>query len=278
MAPQTVFYILAGCVAVAALVFVVMIVVTALRPPQLPELDVDPPPPLERMIRALTPVPFAPATAGGAFEQARAPSPPMRPSSPRVVPATPQVAPSIAPASPTPIARTAAPPARIAPPGVAPTPSATTTAPPFAAPSAPVSATPSAPPSASIAPPSARTTAKPAAKALAAPFSGYVLPSAARRGAPAVTAAPIPSTLRIDRSREGARLPVYPERRARWLLRIVLGMFVASLLAAGAVVAYPALLDPLCDDYEWFGAEASQVVREHAQNARAWIVELIDRF
>lgn len=90
--------------------------------------------------------------------------------------------------------------------------------------------------------------------------------------------APEASIARIERPHGVARLPVYPVRRTRWLARVVLGMVVASVLAAGVVVAYPALLDPLCDDYEWFGARASQIVREHAQDARAAIVDWFVRF
>lgn len=71
----------------------------------------------------------------------------------------------------------------------------------------------------------------------------------------------------------GAHLPVYPARRARWLVRIVVGLFVTSALAAGAVVAYPAMIDPLCDDYQWFGDTAAQSIREHARDANAAIVQ-----
>jgi hypothetical protein len=56
-------------------------------------------------------------------------------------------------------------------------------------------------------------------------------------------------------------------RRRRWLRRIIVGLFVTTVIAAGAVVTYPALLDPACDDYEWFGADAALVVREYAQGA-----------
>lgn len=69
---------------------------------------------------------------------------------------------------------------------------------------------------------------------------------------------------------------MYPERRSRKLVRFVMGLLVVGVLAAGAAIAYPALLDPLCDDYEWFGADAAQVVRQHARAAHAVIAQFIE--
>src|SRR5690606_38758570 len=66
MAPLITLYILGGCVAAAAVVFIVMIVVSALRPPQLPEISMMPPR-LERVIRAITPLPFATQPAAQPF-------------------------------------------------------------------------------------------------------------------------------------------------------------------------------------------------------------------
>lgn len=193
MAPLITLYILAGCVGVAALLFIVMIVITALRPPQLPELSqliieppAPPPAPLQRVIRALTPVPIV---------------------------ATPQ-------------------------PAVVAVPRAAVTTPRAAAPM-----------------PRAVVPAQPA-----------IIRPAAPRPIPAAPAAPAPV----------ARRPVYPVKRTRPLLRFVVGLVVTTIVAAGAVVAYPALLDAPCDDYEWFGADAAQVVRGHARDAHATIVEFVE--
>lgn len=51
-----------------------------------------------------------------------------------------------------------------------------------------------------------------------------------------------------------------------------LGGAVAGLMLAVAPLAVaPGLLDPLCDDYEWAGAETVQHVREYALEAHAVI-------
>ena len=237
MAPMITLYILGGCVAVAALLFVVMIVLSALRPPELPNLSE--PMPLQRMIRALTPLPIATATPGmtrsfdeapttlmprAAVAAARPPVPPRAPvaTRPPVPPVPPRPAPTFAPPPPPP-------PQAFAPPPIAPAPS------PF------VWSVP----------------------------TPTVAPSA-------VVTAP-PKFVRVEPSRRPVSLPTYPARRPRKLLRFCVGLFVTSLLASGVVVAYPAMLDPLCDDYEWFGAEATHVVREHARNAHDAIAGLVQR-
>lgn len=69
---------------------------------------------------------------------------------------------------------------------------------------------------------------------------------------------------------------MYPERRSRKLARFVMSLLVIGVLAAGAAIAYPALLDPLCDDYEWFGADAAHVVRQHARAAHAVFAQFIE--
>lgn len=153
MSPLITFYILAGIVGLAVLVFIVMIVVTALRPPQLPELSINPPP-LQRIVRALTPVPAA------------------RPTPPPV----------------------AVPP-------------------------------------------------------------------------PVPISVPVPAPV---------RRPIYRRRRSRLLTRIVIGTIVTLTLASGTIIAFPSLLDPLCDDYEWFGTEAASVVRHHACDAHNAIYELVE--
>jgi pSer/pThr/pTyr-binding forkhead associated (FHA) protein len=64
-------------------------------------------------------------------------------------------------------------------------------------------------------------------------------------------------------------------RRSRMFLRCIVALFVTSVIAACVVVAFPPVLDPLCDDYEWFGAEAAGVVRQLAYDARSTIAELM---
>jgi hypothetical protein len=71
----------------------------------------------------------------------------------------------------------------------------------------------------------------------------------------------------VDLSKSSSRRAVYPVKHTRPLLRLVVGVFVTVALAAGAIVAYPAMLDAPCDDYEWFGSEAAVVVREYARDA-----------
>jgi hypothetical protein len=171
MGPVITLYILGGCVAVAAGLFIVMIVLTAMRPPQLPDLSIPPPAPLQRMIRALTPVPIVAAQRN--VQTQRVVRPP-------VVPA--------------PVVR------------------------------------------------------------------------------PPVVLPPVPVTQPPPRV---IRRPIYPARRSRPLLRFVVGVLVTSVLATGAVVAYPAMLDPLCDNYEWFGADSAHVVRQYARDAHAAIADFI---
>jgi hypothetical protein len=220
MAPLITLYILGGCVAVAAILFIVMIVLSVARPPR--QLSIDSPP-LERMIRALTPLPIA------GFEQA-SPKPARTLPPPPPVPAHVQAraamaAPPIVPAQPI----VPSPPIVPAPPIVR--------APPTAA--APRMAAPASTAPASTAP------------AIGAPFS-----------APRFNRAP-------------ANRPLYPVKPSRMLRRFVLGLLLTTTLAAGAVVAYPALLDPACDDYVWFGDEAAQAVRDQARAAHDTIVDFI---
>ncbi len=69
--------------------------------------------------------------------------------------------------------------------------------------------------------------------------------------------------------------PVYPVRRSRKLVRFTLALVIASIVAGASVVAYPAMLDPLVDDYEWFGSDYAQLVRAYARDAHAAIAGLI---
>jgi hypothetical protein len=199
MAPMVTLYILAGCVGVAAALFVIMILLSVVRPPRLPDLRSEPPPPpLQRVIRALTPPPIVPQLAH----------------------ATPLPGPL--PSAPTKMLRVAA----------------------------PVTAPPMPPP-----PP------RPAAPALPPPPPPVSLPIRP------------PRAQRAPLAYSPISMPRYPAKRSRWLRRVVLGLFVTSALASVASIAHPALLDPMCDDYEWFGADAASAAREQAQLAHDTICD-----
>lgn len=65
-------------------------------------------------------------------------------------------------------------------------------------------------------------------------------------------------------------MPTMPSKPGK--LRTVLGGFVAVImLAATPVVVEPSLIDPLCDDYVWDGAEAAAIVRGYAREANVAI-------
>jgi len=64
------------------------------------------------------------------------------------------------------------------------------------------------------------------------------------------------------------RRPTLREGRRRKLVRVLItSVFVTSIVSCLAFTAYPAMLDPLCDDYEWFGAGATQALRQAAYAA-----------
>jgi len=257
MAPLITLYILAGCVAIAAALFVVMIVLSVVRPPQLPDLPPDAPP-LQRMIRALTPLPLAPApaTIGVAFDEA--------PTRHRVTPLPPRPAQTVQPPSPprhaiqmpavsaaqTVVLRSATATRTVAPPAP-PAPQRT-----VAPPAPPRTTPPNPPPARSVAPP------PPPPPPTAAPFV-WSQPGVA------------PVAKKQADVRRAVSRPTYPVRRSRKLLWFFVGVFVTSALAAGAVVAYPAMLDPLCNDYEWFGSDAALVIREQARAAHTAIVDFV---
>jgi hypothetical protein len=92
-----------------------------------------------------------------------------------------------------------------------------------------------------------------------------VLPSvpsmAAAAPAPRVTRAPV--------------RPIYQPRRGRSLLRVTLALFVLAVVAAGSAVAYPAMLDPLADRYEWFGADTIATLRDYAWAAHDAVATLV---
>lgn len=205
MAPMVTLYILAGCVGVAAALFIVMILLSVVRPPRLPDLPSEPPPaPLQRVIRALTPPPILPQLAH----------------------ATPLPGPL--PSAPTKMLRVTAP----------------VTAPPMPPP-APRPAPPPPPP-------------PPRAAVPVPPVSLPIRPPRAQRAPLAYS--PI-------------SMPRYPAKRSRWLRRVVIGLLLTSALASVAAIAYPSLLDPMCDDYEWFGADAASAARGQAQLAHDTICD-----
>jgi hypothetical protein len=219
MAPEITLYILGGCVALAALLFIIMIVLSVARPPRLPVLSTYEPP-LQRMVRALTPLPIAAAAFDEAPTKLKTPA---RPIPPRPPPMSANVQARSMPAVPAPAAPFVAPPivAPVAPSPVAP-----------AAPSAFV-------------------------------WNDHSPPPLSTQ-----------NRLRVDPKRAVSR-PQYPVRRSRKLLWFVLALFMTSALAVGAVVAYPALLNPLCDDYEWFGADAARDVRQRARDTHAAIADFV---
>ena len=64
----------------------------------------------------------------------------------------------------------------------------------------------------------------------------------------------------------GSPPPVERERAAAVKKTRVFGLaFVTLLLAFVAVAVRPALLDPLCDDYDWGGSAAASAVRDAAR-------------
>jgi hypothetical protein len=222
MGPIITLYILGGCVAVAALLFVVMIVLSVARPPRLPDISTYTPP-LERVMRALTPIPVAvPFEAASAHAK----------------------------------------PARTMPPRPPPMPAIAATAQAYAVPSIPP---PYSPPSAPV----AAAAISPAVGALA------FAPTVAAPQVPPAVALPRVASVKPPLARSPITLPTYPARRGRKLMRFFVVMLVMSAVAFGAAVASPAMLDPLCDDYDWFGSDATSVVREQARDAHAAIADLL---
>jgi hypothetical protein len=282
MGPIVTLYILAGCVAAAAALFVVMLLVSVMRRPQLPSISTFTPP-LQRMMRALTPLPLAPA--GVAFDEA--PTTAMSKTAP-TMPAKPRYAAQMLAVQPAGPVQTRSPYA----PTIAMQPAHT-----FEEPSVSSAAARSFPqalgaPARSSAPPQTGNLVAPApwsAPRVAPP----PLPQAARMIAPAPPvpgfapspfvwespspaplATPLPTKGRAD-VRRAVSHPKFPTKKKRWWLRISLGLVVTSALAAGAAVAYPAMLDPICDDYEWFGNDVASLAREQAQIAHDTIADFI---
>jgi hypothetical protein len=70
------------------------------------------------------------------------------------------------------------------------------------------------------------------------------------------------------------RLPIAP-RRPRRVLRFALGTLAVLVIAAAVPIARPSVLDPLCDDYAWFGDDAVRVLRDGARVAHDAIYDLV---
>jgi hypothetical protein len=100
------------------------------------------------------------------------------------------------------------------------------------------------------------------------PFQWTVAPSHAP------TVEPVAQPASRDPRRAVSR-PIYPVRRSRKLLWFALTLFFTTGIAVGAVVAYPPMLDPMCDDYEWFGADAARDLRQRAHDTHAAIADFI---
>ena len=269
MAPVITLYILGGCVAAAAVLFIVMLILSALRPPELP--DISPAPAFQRVMRALTPLPFANAGPAGAFDaEAKTTLFRPRPPSPVAAPVSaPQRTAAVWPVPPPPPPANAyAPTVKLQQPQQAPTVRLQPQPPPPPQPAVPQYAARAyvvAPPAPPVAAPS------PFAPS---PFVWEAPPVQK----PYVQVSPQPLQPNVvQRAQRAISFPTFPSRRRpRIWLRVFLGVFIVGLLASGAVVAYPAMLDPHCDKYEWFGADAAKVVREHARDAHAAIADFID--
>lgn len=71
-------------------------------------------------------------------------------------------------------------------------------------------------------------------------------------------------------------MPVYPTHRVRTLLRIVGGLVATATFASAIVIAQPSLLDPLCDEIEWFGSGTAVDLRERAWDANAELAPCVE--
>ena len=69
--------------------------------------------------------------------------------------------------------------------------------------------------------------------------------------------------------------PTLQRRRRRPVLRVFVVTIVFVITAGAVGVAQPSLLDPLCDDYEWFGADTAAAARDYAWTAHDWIYDLL---
>lgn len=303
-------YILAGCVALAVLVFIVMGVATMFRAPRLPDLASLDPAPARPFARAHTPRPFPlpagiialqpmPGTDASALTNDH--------SAPRTVIPLPPIA-GIAPATrarsspgvatamlvaahadrrsaaaPQLIATQAAARGVVAPisggnaPIVAPI-AAHAASQPLDAWSVPVSRPAPMPVATHMPLAMPPLVAPPVAPARMPRATMQPITTAAPARMPRTTMQPIPSVVVASDAdwstgpgvavvrRDETTLPILRQRPS--LLGAVLGWTIATLLVAAApAVVEPSLLDPLCDDYEWDGAEAAAIVRDYAREA-----------
>jgi hypothetical protein len=280
-------YILCGCVALAVLLFVVMGVASVLRRPQLPDLDaVMQAGPMRQFLRALTPRPLPlPASI-----VALAPSPAQsdraqtdRDLVPRTVIPLPAIV-GIAPAtrSRAQLQMMSLDQALAVPREAEHLPIMPNTAiqpmQPMPQPAPRLRTVPKAtrpPPVATEEPPHLPTVV--VAPALLEPVQPVERAIAWAPPPPTATIRPaMPADFwttdpAVANQRRSARaLPQYPDRPS--VLGRILGWTIATLLVAAApAVVEPALLDPLCDDYEWDGAETAAIARDVAREAHAAI-------
>lgn len=64
-------------------------------------------------------------------------------------------------------------------------------------------------------------------------------------------------------------MPVYPSHPGRTFARIIGALLATATFACAIVVAQPSLLDPLCDELDWFGSGTAAMLRERAREANA---------
>jgi len=69
--------------------------------------------------------------------------------------------------------------------------------------------------------------------------------------------------------------PTLQRRRRRPVLRVFVVTIVFVITAGAVGVAQPSLLEPLCDDYEWLGADTAAAARDYAWTAHDWIYDLL---
>ena len=250
MDPTLVLYGSVGLVGLALAIFVVMSVVSLLRPPQLPDLagfelgkaaltiapipsvalhpssedrrlEVQATTPFLRTLRTLTPVPWLPRLGP-------APITPLEPSKPRIdIPDLPRLK--------------AATPARPAPSGVSRSTAPATAVAPARAPATPVAPT-RAPATTSVA------SGPPRRQRVRLPTPPVMFASWAAR---------------------------YPRNAQRRVRRLLLVTFTVLVACSGALVAAPHAIDPLCDDYRWFGDDAASSVRQLALDAHDAIADVL---
>ena len=96
-----------------------------------------------------------------------------------------------------------------------------------------------------------------------------------------VSAMPVPRRMRIRTVPPNGQLPAraltrpsYPEWRPLKVVRFFIMLFAVCVVATCAAIAYPPLLDPLCE-YQWFGSDAASTLRNYARAAHDGIAGLL---